>query len=1015
MAHVLFIDMVGYSKLPMDRAKFLVTKFQQTVQKTGEYLRAKSRNELIFRPTGDGGALVFMGNPEAPVRCAIELNKEFASDSEMKLRMGVHSGPVYVVEGSLRPGDIDVLGDGINTAQRVMDCGDSRHILLSGVTANFLSHVGRWSDFLHDLGEAEVKHGVKVRLFNLYYEGVGNPDAPQCLHKTIPKPSNVQKKADSLVGEVVDHYVILRKIGSGGMGVVYEAEDTSLQRHVALKFLPDNLSRDARHLARFQQEARAASSLNHPNICTIHELGSYGGNCFIAMELLEGSTLKSMIHARQLAPKQSIKLAIEIADGLEAAHGRGIVHRDIKPGNIFVTNRGHAKILDFGLAKWQPDHKHSPDSTVSDGLQELTSPGQFVGTVAYMSPEQARGEHLDLRSDLFSFGVVLYEMASGTLPFRGDTSAVLFDAILNRPPAPYKSMSSDVPRGIERIINRALEKNREDRYASAAEMRAELESLLEAKDPIAQPVVGQAQPVVERAPVAERAQPVAERVADRKESAPTPAVSAQAASTRAILLYKRNVPLDEQLLRLLEMKLAGQGYQVFIDRHLQIGMHWAKEIEERIASADVVIPLLSSASVQSEMLGYEIQLAHEYAQKQQGKPRILPIRINFAQPLPDPIAAVLDGIQYASWNGPADDQRLLDELLKAIQNPGAFVSQPAKLEPVGGAVPLDSRFYVVRSTDDEFLSAISRQDSIVLVKGARQMGKTSIMARGLQLARQNGDRVILTDFQKLNNKHLESTESLFKVLAEWIADQLDYDLDIDSIWNPKRGPSANFERFLRREILPQVATRLVWGMDEVDRLFACAFASEVFGLFRSWHNERSLDPSGPWQKLTMAIAYATEAHMFITDMNQSPFNVGTRLSLADFTLEQVTELNQRYGFPLKDASEIEACYKLLGGQPYLTRRGLNEMASRGIDFRSFEAQACRDEGPFGDHLRRILFSLAQEAALCNVVRGVLSGRHAAAAEEFYRLRSAGIVAGDSAREMRLRCELYERYLSRHLM
>jgi hypothetical protein len=204
-------------------------------------------------------------------------------------------------------------------------------------------------------------------------------------------------------------------------------------------------------------------------------------------------------------------------------------------------------------------------------------------------------------------------------------------------------------------------------------------------------------------------------------------------------------------------------------------------------------------------------------------------------------------------------------------------------------------------------------------------------------------------------------------------------------------------------------------MDEVDRLFACDFGSEVFGLFRSWHNERSLDPSGPWQNLSLAISYASEAHLFITDVNQSPFNVGTRLVLADFTLDQVRELNRRYGFPLGNDGELERFYALLGGQPFLTQRGLHQMTERGLPFTEFAAGASRDEGPYGDHLRRIFVSLNQDPALCDVVRSVIVGKHSSSTESFYRLRSSGIVAGESARDMKLRCQLYEQYLSRHLI
>jgi hypothetical protein len=338
-----------------------------------------------------------------------------------------------------------------------------------------------------------------------------------------------------------------------------------------------------------------------------------------------------------------------------------------------------------------------------------------------------------------------------------------------------------------------------------------------------------------------------------------------------------------------------------------------------------------------------------------------------------------------------------------------------KLEPVGGAVPLDSEFYIVRPTDDLFRAAIERQDSIVLVKGARQMGKTSLLARGLQQAREAGARVVLTDFQMLNTEHLQSAGTLYLTLAEWIADQLDLDLPADSGWDSQRSPNIHFQRYLRREVLGKIDGPLLWGLDEVDRLFPCEFANDVFGMFRSWHNARSLDPTGPWSRLTLAMAYATEAHLFITDLNQSPFNVGTRLMLADFTLEQVTELNRRYGSPLRDEAELARFVQLLGGHPALARRGLHEMAAGGMEIAALEQQADRDEAIFGDHLRRMLVVLSRSSELCDAVREVLHGRPCPSGDSFHRLRTAGVMAGESAQDAHLRCELYSRYLRRHLL
>ena len=332
---------------------------------------------------------------------------------------------------------------------------------------------------------------------------------------------------------------------------------------------------------------------------------------------------------------------------------------------------------------------------------------------------------------------------------------------------------------------------------------------------------------------------------------------------------------------------------------------------------------------------------------------------------------------------------------------------------MGGAVAPDSPFYIARSCDLEFQQALQNGESILLIKGARQIGKTSLQAQGVHQVKEQGWRHGITDFQKLNASQMASEEIFYKLLAATLARQLKFPYDFESEWMDIFGANLNLENFLR-DLLEAAEAPLVWFMDEVDKLFSAPFASDFFGLVRSWHNSRSTEPDGPWNKLTVVIAYATEAHLFIQDLNQSPFNVGRRLELEDFNLQQVVDLNGRYGGPLKTYSEVEELHELLGGQPYLIRRALDALATGKASFTSLMEQADQEEGPFGDHLKRMLASVSRLPEVLEYVQTVLSGAAAAHQEAYYRLHAAGVLQQGGGGRIDFRCPLYQRYLGKHV-
>lgn len=703
IAHVLFVDMVGFSRASLNEQARLLEKLNTIVAATPAFADARARRAVQPLPSGDGMALIFYDDVTAPARCAVQIARALASGtgSDIAVRMGVHSGLVQR-QMDIAGGE-NLVGEGLNTAQRVMDFGDEGHILLSAQYAGWLQQFDDWAPFVHPLGEGVAKHGLHLIVFGLRGDDFGRADPPIRLSSPTP-------------------------------------------------------------VAVIPQPAKVAAA------------------------------------------------------------------------------------------------------------------------------------------------------------------------------------STPVP-----------------------ESRAGV-------------VVGGAPPT----------------------------------GPRVVLLYKRNALPDENVLSFVEERLRAEGFDVFVDRHHKIGIQWARESEERIREADAVVAIVSPRALQSEMLEYEIEMAHDQASRS-GKPLILPVSIGLDNGVEGPVASIIGPLTHFYWGGPDDDHRLLAELTSAIREPLRPRMVEVRLEPVGGAVPPESPFYVERACDPELAAALEARETILLIKGPRQVGKTSLQARGAKRARDNGWRVGVTDFQKLNTAQMASEDTFYKLLSATLARQMKFTYDFAGEWDDLFGANLNMENFLR-ELLDASDEPLVWCMDEVDKLFSAPFASDFFGLVRSWHNSRSTEPGGPWDKLTVIIAYATEAHLFIQDLNQSPFNVGRRLDLEDFNLQQTVDLNGRYGGPLTSYADAEALHALIGGQPYLTRRALDALATGKADFAGLLTEADRDDGPFSEHLKRIFVSVSRLPAVVTFTRAVLSGTATPGSdqESYYRLLAAGVIRQDRDGSIRFRCDLYRRYLAAHL-
>jgi hypothetical protein len=461
----------------------------------------------------------------------------------------------------------------------------------------------------------------------------------------------------------------------------------------------------------------------------------------------------------------------------------------------------------------------------------------------------------------------------------------------------------------------------------------------------------------------------------------------------------------------LEQALRTQGCDLFVDHRKETNIQQAQILVDWIRRADHVVAVISEESSDSETLEFQLETVSAERRKQ-GKPSLITVRVNADRPVVGPVGSYVLDEQMIVWNHPSDDNQVVGKVMAGISGTAPVVSAPSLSEPAGAIRP-STRFYTLRKSDADLDSALWAAESVILIRGPRQIGKTSLIGRGAELANALNWRTVSTDFQKLNAFQLTDVDKFCLLLAKTMARQLEVEYDFEAHWVDDFGPNLNLDHFVKT-VLRKSEQPLVWFMDEADRIFTAPFASDFYGLVRSWHNARATDPGGPWSRFTVVIGYATEARLFIQDLNQSPFNVGKQISLESFSLHQTTDLNVRYGEPLKRKSDLEGLQFLLGGQPMLTRRALELLASGVMDYASLIESAERDDGPFADHLKRVLFAVSQAPDVLSTLRSSLAFVPVSDSDAVQRLIAAGILRETSDGNATVACDLYAQYLARHL-